>query len=101
MDKVAEHDFQSFVLCLVGLLLCEQFLCYIFHLPLFLLYTNHKPLVFLIITQDLDKAPLRCHRMLMRLRGYNLNAIKDLSDQGRQSKGVRHSRRNEWFLRCS
>lgn len=57
--------------CPALLLAWEKFSRNVVGLKLCKLLTDHKPLVSLINTQSLDKAPLRCHRMLMR---YSLQA---------------------------
>ena len=50
---------------------CQKFEKYLMGLNTFELLTDHKPLVPLLTTKDLDRAPPRCQRLLMRMARFN------------------------------
>ena len=59
---------------LASIWVCDKFSRYLIGLESFCLQTDHKPLISIINVQDLDKAPIRCQRLLMKLMKFKVKA---------------------------
>ena len=57
--------------CLASVWACEKFGSFLIGLPSFTLLTDHKPLVPLMMSRDLDQVPARCQRLLIRMMRFS------------------------------
>ena len=53
---------------------CEKFGKYLVGLDSFRVCTDHKPLIPIVNTKDIDTTPFRCQRLLLRLMRFNVTA---------------------------
>ena len=54
---------------------CERFSRFLIGLNDFEIHTDHKPLISIIKNMDIDQAPQRCQRLLLRLMRYNATPV--------------------------
>ena len=94
--------------CLASVRTCEKYQRYLIGLPDFELQTDHKPLVPLMMSKDLDQGPIRCQQLLMRLMRFNPHVRhvpgKTLTQQTPSLEAhyhIQQKMRREWKkLRC-
>ncbi|XP_043206059.1 uncharacterized protein K02A2.6-like [Amphibalanus amphitrite] len=74
LSSCEQHYAQIEKECLAITHACEKFHRYVHGLRKFTVLTDHKPLIPLLNSKDIDLAPVRCQRMLLRLMRYGFVA---------------------------